>query len=156
MLGAFSEAAVGVATTRAHMVGALPNGVWLSPDNPSARLPPKGVASSDTFSPNEYGSGSRPTPLIDAPAWLKSQAKREPASDGDRATLTPGDRAFLESIPAYDEAPEELASLAPPPLPTPSTLRRVVSLLLFVTIGGGACAVLGLAVLRMLGKTILP
>lgn len=138
------------------MVGALPNGVWLSPDNPSARLPPKGVASSDTFSPNEYGSGSRPTPLIDAPAWLKSQAKREPASDGDRATLTPGDRAFLESIPAYDEAPEELASLAPPPLPTPSTLRRVVSLLLFVTIGGGACAVLGLAVLRMLGKTILP
>jgi hypothetical protein len=87
---------------------------------------------------------------------LKSQAKREQGSDGDRATLTPGDRAFLESIPSYDEAPEEIASLAPPPLPAPSTLRRVVSLLLFATIGGGACAVLGLAVLRMLGKTILP
>jgi hypothetical protein len=27
---------------------------------------------------------------------------------------------------------------------------------LFVTIAGGACVVLGLAVLRMLGKTLLP
>jgi hypothetical protein len=124
------------------------------PDNRSARLPPKGVASSDTFSPKEYGSGSRPTPLVDPPAWLKAQAKREPSPNGDRATLTPGDRAFLDSIPSYGEDPDVLEVLAPPPLPTPSSLRRVLSLLLFVTIAGGACTVLGLAVLRMLGKTL--
>jgi hypothetical protein len=114
------------------------------------------VASSDTFSPQEYGSGSRPTPLIDAPAWLKAQAKREPSPDGDRATLTPGDRAFLESMPSYEEDVEALASLAPPAVPVPSTMRRVLSLLLFVTIAGGACAVLGLAVMRMIGKTVFP
>jgi hypothetical protein len=97
--------------------------------------------------------------LVDAPAWVKAQARREASGDGDRATLTPDDRAFLESVPSYEESEESeaLASLAPPPaLPAPSTLRRVVSLLLFATIATGACAVLGLAVLRMLGKLVVP
>ena len=96
------------------------------------------------------------TPLVDAPAWVKAQARREASADGDRATLTPDDRAFLESIPSYEEA-EATVSLAPPPvLPAPSMARRVVSLLLFATIATGACAVLGLAVLRMLGVAVLP
>jgi hypothetical protein len=87
---------------------------------------------------------------------VKAQAKREASADGDRATLTPDDRAFLESVPSYEES-EAIASLAPPPaLPAPSTSRRVLSLLLFATIATGACAVLGLAVLRMLGKVVLP
>jgi hypothetical protein len=94
--------------------------------------------------------------LVDAPAWLKAQAKGEPNAEGDRATLTPGDRAFLESIPAYEDEAAALASVAPPAAPGPSTLRRVTSLLLFVTIAGGACTVLGLAVLRMLGRTLFP
>jgi hypothetical protein len=86
---------------------------------------------------------------------VKTQARREINADGDRATLTPDDRAFLESVPSY-EGSAELSSLAPPALPRPSLLRRVMSLLLFVTIATGACAVLGLAVLRMLGKVALP
>ena len=93
---------------------------------------------------------------MDAPPWVKAQARREVSSEGDRATLTPGDRAFLESVPSYDED-VALTSLSPPPaLPVPSTMRRVTSLLLFVIIATGACAVLGLAVLRMLGKAVLP
>jgi hypothetical protein len=104
------------------------------------------------FSAEEFGSGSRPTPLIDAPAWLKAQARREPGSDGDRATLTPYDCAFLESPPTYEGG----ASLLPPePVrPVPSTARRVLSLLLFVAIAGSASAVLGLAVLRLLGRAL--
>jgi hypothetical protein len=113
----------------------------------------------DMFPAEEYGSGSRLTPLVDAPAWVKAQARREASPDGDRATLTPDDRAFLESIPSYGPGDEEsgpLTSLPPPALPAPSTLRRVMSLLLFATIATGACAVLGLAVLRMLGRVVLP
>ena len=109
----------------------------------------------DMFPAEEYGSGSRLTPLVDAPAWVKAQARREASPDGDRATLTPDDRAFLESIPSYEES-GPLTSLPPPALPAPSTLRRVMSLLLFATIATGACAVLGLAVLRMLGRVVLP
>ena len=107
---------------------------------------------SDTFSAEEFGSGSRATPLIDAPAWLKARSQREP-SEGDRATLTPYDRAFLESPPTYEEG----GSLLPPEpvtLHKPSTARRVLSLLLFVAIAGSACAVLGLAVLRFLGRPL--
>jgi hypothetical protein len=36
----------------------------------------------------------------------------------------------------------------------PSTARRVLSLLLFVVIAGSASAVLGLAVLRFLGRSL--
>jgi hypothetical protein len=94
--------------------------------------------------------------LVDAPAWVKAQARRELSGEGDRATLTPDDRAFLESVPSYGES-EALTSLPPPPaLPAPSRTRRVMSLLLFATIATGACAVLGLAVLRMLGRLVLP
>src|ERR1044071_4731427 len=100
-----------------------------------------GVAMSDTFSAEEYGSGSRPTPLIDAPAWLQAQARRD---TGDRATLTPYDRAFLESPPTYEEG-ESLPPPAPVVVAGPSTARRVFSLLLFVAIAGSASAVLGLA-----------
>lgn len=75
--------------------------------------------------------------------------------DGDRATLTPTDRAFLESEPSYEERESLLVSLAPPPVQAkPSLARRVGSLLLFVTIAGGACTVLALAVLRMLGRVV--
>lgn len=109
------------------------------------------MAPSDTFSSEELGTGSRLTPLIDAPAWLKARSQRD-ASEGDRATLTPYDRAFLESPPTYEEG----GSLLPPDpvvLHKPSTARRVFSLLLFVAIAGSACAVLGLAVLRFLGRS---
>jgi hypothetical protein len=106
------------------------------------------VANGDTFPAEEFGSG-RLTPLIDAPTWLKAQTRQE---DEDRATLTPSDRAFLESPPTYEEGGSLLASIAPPPAPTPSTLRRVMSLMLFVAIAGAATSVLVLAVLRFLGR----
>jgi hypothetical protein len=109
------------------------------------------MTSPGAFPAEEFGSGSRPTPLVDAPAWLRARAA-EP--DGDRATLTPSDRAFLESPPTYEEGGSLLPSLPPPVLAAPSPARRVLSLLLFVAIGGGASAVLGLAVLRYLGHSL--
>jgi hypothetical protein len=87
--------------------------------------------------------------VVDAPAWLK-----EATRGGDRATLAPAEREFLESVPSYDEVP--LPSLPPPPaLPKPSMARRIVATLLFVVIATGACAVLGLALLGT-GKLMLP
>lgn len=74
----------------------------------------------------------------------------------ERVTLTPLDQAFLESPPTYEEGGSLLPSLPPPALPAPSTARRVLSLLLFVVIAGAASAVLGLAVLRYLGHSVLP
>lgn len=112
------------------------------------------MTSPGAFPAEEFGSGSRPTPLIDAPAWLKARAGG-PGAEGDRATLTPSDRAFLESSPSYEEGGSlPPPSLAPPAVPTPSTARRVLSLLLFVVIAGAASAVLALAVLRYLGHTV--
>lgn len=108
------------------------------------------VASGDTFPAEEYGSG-RLTPLVDAPTWLKAQTRRE---DEDRATLTPYDRAFLESPPTYEEGGSISESLEQAPLPAPSTLRRVMSLMLFVAIAGSASGVLVLAVLRLLGRAL--
>ena len=62
----------------------------------------------------------------------------------------------MESIPSYDEE-VPLPSLPPPTLVRkPSRSRRVVALLLFVVVAGSASAVLGLAILRMMGHTILP
>jgi hypothetical protein len=116
--------------------------------------PPTGVTT-DMFSAEEYGSGSRQPPLADAPARVKAKGRPETGED-DRATLTPHDRAFLDSEPAYGEGESMLASLPPPALPAPSLMRRAMSLMLFVTIAGGASAVLILAVLRMLGKSVLP
>lgn len=104
------------------------------------------VTTTDVFPPEEYGSGSRPTSLGDAPAWLKAQARGE----ADWATLAPAERAFLESISSYGEEPP-LPSVAPPPVATPSLARSVASKLLFVAIAGSASAILGLAVMRMLG-----
>src|SRR5260221_14564664 len=96
------------------------------------------VAPSEAFPAEEYGTGSRPTPVADAPAWLKTLSR----SDGetDRATLTPYDRAFLESPPTYEEGGSLLPPELEPVLSAPSTARRVLSLLLFVTIAGGAGA----------------
>src|SRR3954470_12246434 len=110
------------------------------------------VAPSDTFSAEEFGSGSRPTPLVDAPVWLKEQARRDVAGEAERVTLTPYDHAFLESPPTYEEGGSLLAP--EPVLPAPSTARRVLSLLLFVAIVGSASAVLGLALLRLLGRAL--
>jgi len=107
------------------------------------------MTSHGAFPAEEYGSGSRPTPLVEAPAWLKARAQ---GPDGDRATLTPYDRAFLESAPTYEEGGSLLPSLPPPALPAPSRARRVLSLLLFVAIAGAASAVLVMAVLRSLGR----
>lgn len=108
------------------------------------------VATGDTFPAEEYGSG-RLTPLVDAPTWLKAQTR----GDGeDRATLTPYDRAFLESPPTYEEGGSVTESLKPVPLPAPSALRRVMSLLLFVPIAGSASAVLVMAVLRFVGRSV--
>jgi hypothetical protein len=113
------------------------------------------MTSHGAFAAEEFGSGSRPTPLIEAPAWLKAQAGGQ-SGEGDRATLTPTDRAFLESIPAYEEPGALIPSLPPPTIAAPSTARRVLSLLLFVVIAGGASAVLVLAGLRYLGHPVLP
>src|SRR4051812_44430300 len=96
------------------------------------------------FPAEEFGSGSRPTPLVEAPAWLKA---RSAGADGDRITLTPSDRAFLESPPTYEEGGSLLPSLPPAAVPKPTKTRRMLSLLLFVAIGGGATAVLVLAAL---------
>lgn len=91
--------------------------------------------------------------MVDAPTWL-----REASRGADRATLAPAERAFLDNPPSYeghDEPPA--ASLAPPPpVPVPSLTRRILSLTLFVVITSGACAVLGLAILRVLGRFPLP
>src|SRR4051812_36631656 len=107
-------------------------------------MPPHGA-----FPAEEFGSGSRPTPLFDAPAWMKQHSQPPPA---ERVTLTPFDQAFLESPPTYEEGGSLLPSLPPPALPAPSTSRRVLSLMLFVVIAGAAAAVLALAVLRYLGR----
>lgn len=116
-----------------------------------------GMTGDGAFSAEEFGSGSRPTPLIDAPAWLLAQAQRESA-EGERATLAPDDHAFLEALPTYTAvAVEEGVSVLPPEpvaIHAPSMARRAVSLLLFVTIGGGALAVLVLAALRLLGHPV--
>lgn len=90
--------------------------------------PPTGVDLNDGFSADEVGTGMR-------------------------ATLTPSDRAFLERAPTYEEGGSPLPSVAPgAPSAKPSPQRRVLSLVLFVAITGGASAVLGLAVLRLLGR----
>ena len=108
------------------------------------------VAISDAFSAEEYGTG-RLTPLAESPAWLKAESRRP---DEDRATLTPYDRAFLESPPTYEEggSVSEPAEALPALAPAPSPQRRVMSLVLFVTIAGGASAVLALAALRFLAQ----
>ena len=111
------------------------------------------VATGDVFPAEEFGTGSRRTPLIDAPVWLKDRARRDP--DGDRATLTPSDQAFLESPPTYEEGGLLLDSEAPPASVAPSTTRRVLSLLLFALIVGSASTLLGLAVAKALGRSIL-
>jgi hypothetical protein len=113
------------------------------------------MTSHGAFPAEEFGSGSRPTPLVDAPAWLMARAGGHGA-EGDRATLTPYDRAFLESPPTYEEGESLLPSVAPPARARPSTARRVLSLMLFVVIAGAALAVLGLAGLRYLGPSLLP
>jgi hypothetical protein len=75
---------------------------------------------------------------------------------GNRATLTPSDRAFLESPPTYEEGGSLLPEPEPPrvELRTPSPERRRSSLLLFVAITGSACVVLGLAALRLVGSAL--
>jgi hypothetical protein len=84
------------------------------------------VATFSAFPPQEYGSG--------------------------RASLTQADRAFLDNPPAYEEAASALASLPPPAVVrAPSLARRILSKLLFVLIAGSACAVLGMAIMQMLG-----
>jgi hypothetical protein len=122
------------------------------------------VDASDVFSAEEPGTAARKTPIVDPPAWVKAKARAETgrrlsselATEPERVSLTPEDSAFLDSEPSYDERLSLLASLAPPSMRTPSMMRRIFSMLLFVVIAGGACLVLGLAVLRMLGKLVLP
>jgi hypothetical protein len=87
--------------------------------------------------------------LVDAPAWLK-----EASRGGDRVTLAPAEHSFLDNPPDHDQEPAP--SLAPPPVYAPSRTRRILSMLLFVVITSGACAVLGLAIMRMLGKLVVP
>jgi hypothetical protein len=74
----------------------------------------------------------------------------------ERVTLTPYDRAFLESPPNYEEggslSPSEPL---PAPVPAPSPSRRARSRALFIAIAGSALAVLGLAALRYLGHLLL-
>ena len=107
------------------------------------------MTSHGAFPAEEFGSGSRPTPLFDAPTWMRTHGQ-PPA---ERITLTALDQAFLSSPPIYEEG----GSLLPPepvPLPAPSRSRRVLSLLLFTVIGGSALAVLTLALARALGHSI--
>jgi hypothetical protein len=85
---------------------------------------------SDTFPAEEHGSGSR-------------------------STLTPTDRAFLESAPTHEEG-EPPFSESPPLRSGPTPARRVSALLLFSVIAGSASLVLGLAVLRILAQALFP
>ena len=87
------------------------------------------MASSSAFPPQEYGTGSR-------------------------ASLTPADRAFLDNPPPHEEGQSALASLPAPALPAPSLARSLLSKLLFVMIAGSACAVLVLAIMKMLGHPV--
>jgi hypothetical protein len=87
------------------------------------------VASSSAFPPQECGTGSR-------------------------ASLTPADRAFLDNPPSYEDGASTLASLPAPALPAPSLARSLLSKLLFVMIAGSACAVLALAVMKMMGHPV--
>lgn len=84
----------------------------------------------DTFESEELGTGARLTPLMEAPAWLRAQASRD------------------DELPIEFELVDELG---PPARPRPSGLRRLMSLSLFVLIGGSALVVLGLALLRATG-----
>jgi hypothetical protein len=86
---------------------------------------------SDTFPTEEYGSGSR-------------------------ATLTPSDRAFLESPPTYEDGGSPSIVEPIPARPEPSAARRVSSLLLFTVIAGGASLVLVLAVARTALRALFP
>ena len=83
----------------------------------------------DTFESEEVGTGARLTPLMEPPAWLRAQATRD-------------DELHVELAP--DEEPPVRAR--------PSGLRRFTSISLFVLIGGSALVILGLAVLRALGR----
>jgi hypothetical protein len=86
---------------------------------------------SDTFPAEEYGSGSR-------------------------NTLTPFDRAFLESPPTYEEGGSPSLAEQLPLRSVPSPARRVSSLLLFTVIAGGSSLVLALAVLRTIVRAVFP
>ena len=72
----------------------------------------------------------------------------EERGTGSRVTLTPFDRAFLESPPTYEEGGSLVAEEPLPARPVPSSARRISSLLLFSVIAGGASLLLGLALLR--------
>ena len=106
------------------------------------------MTSHGAFPAEEFGSGSRPTPLVDAPTWMKTQGQ-PPA---ERITLTALDQAFLSSPPTYEEGESLLPSLPPPALPASPPARRALSLVLFIAIAGAASAVLVMAVLRYLGR----
>jgi hypothetical protein len=73
---------------------------------------------------------------------------------GSRVSLTPADRAFLDNPPSYDEGASALASFPAPALSAPSLARSLLSKLLFVMIAGSACAVLALAIMKMLGRPV--
>jgi hypothetical protein len=106
------------------------------------------MTSHGAFPAEEFGSGSRPTPLFDAPTWMRTHGQ-PPA---ERVTLTALDQAFLSSPPTYEQG----ESLLPPEpvatLPAPSKARRALSLVLFIAIAGAASTVLVMAVLRYLGR----
>ena len=108
------------------------------------------MTSHGAFPAEEFGSGSRPTPLFDAPAWMNAHGQ----APAERITLTALDQAFLESPPTYEEGGPPLPSLPPPALPAPSKARRVLSMMLFVVIAGASTAVLALAVLRSFGQPV--
>jgi hypothetical protein len=119
------------------------------------------AAAHGAFPAEESGTGSRPTPVFEPPTWLKAMSERRPTED-DRATLTPGDwglpeqpLAPAEQTPALGgDTPQEAEPGAAAPLAGPSTLRRVVSVVLAVAIGGGSLAVLALAGLRATGHPL--
>ncbi len=78
----------------------------------------------------------------------------EEVGTGNRASLTPFDRAFLDSPPTYEEESDSLFADAPRPRAVPSPERRAAARRLFVLIGGSAVLVLVLALLRVLWRAL--
>jgi hypothetical protein len=80
----------------------------------------------------------------------------EERGTGNRATLTPFDRAFLESPPVYEEsAAPPRAETSPPRVWVPSAERRASARRLFAIIGGSATLVLALALVRLVWAALL-
>ena len=87
--------------------------------------------------------------MVAVPAWLQVECRAEASGFSDH------DRAFLESVPAYEDESIVAALFAPVP-PEPSLQRRMTSLALFTVVAGSAFTLLILAALRSWVQGVIP